>query len=210
MYPIRLCPLVHNRANRKSAHPKSIVYLVVFLYDMYVKVPTCEAAKANTMTGGPDLSFGFPWNGKIPHPHQAAWSQPINRRPKGNKGNMRESGKARKRLSLNKSPWKFVPIELLCKHVTNPLKPATNCLCSPYKFGYQLGLGALWPCTTALDAAGALARVSNKLPFCKLHCRGSLLSSRSGIQTSGKTFGGSSGIPWPGEKNACKTEGKDK
>ena len=83
------------------------------------------------LAGGPDLGFGFPWNGGIPHPHQAAWSQPINRCPKGNKGNMRESGKARECLSLNKSPWKFVPIKLLCKHVTNLLKPATNCLCSP-------------------------------------------------------------------------------
>ena len=55
----------------------------------------CEAARANTMTGGPDLSFSFPWIGKIPRPHQAAWSQPINRHPKGNKGNMRESRKAR-------------------------------------------------------------------------------------------------------------------
>ena len=27
------------------------------------------------------------------------------------------------------------------------------------------GLGLFWPCTTALDAAEALARVSNKLPF---------------------------------------------
>ena len=34
--------------------------------------------------------------------------------------------------------------------------------------------------------AGALTRVSNKLPFfCELHCLGSLLSSRSGIQTLG-------------------------
>ena len=86
-------------------------------------------------TGCPDLSFSFPWNGKIPHPRQAAWSQPINRCPKGNKGNMWESRKARERLSLNKSPWNFVPIKLLCRHATNPLKPATNCLCSPYKFG---------------------------------------------------------------------------
>ena len=92
----------------------------------------CEAARVNTMTGGPDLSFGFPWNGKIPHPHQAAWSQPINRCPKGNIS--RESRKARQRLILNKSLRKFVPIKLLCKHVTNPPKPATNCLCSPYKF----------------------------------------------------------------------------
>ena len=30
----------------------------------------CEAARVNTMTGGLDLSFGFPRNGKIPHPHQ--------------------------------------------------------------------------------------------------------------------------------------------
>ena len=34
----------------------------------------CEAARANTMTGGPDLSFSFPRNGKIPSPHQATWS----------------------------------------------------------------------------------------------------------------------------------------
>ena len=30
----------------------------------------CEAARVNAMTGGLDLSFGFPRNGKIPHPHQ--------------------------------------------------------------------------------------------------------------------------------------------
>ena len=41
----------------------------------------CEAAGVNTMTGGLDLSFGFPRNGKIPHPHQVTWSQPINMRP---------------------------------------------------------------------------------------------------------------------------------
>ena len=46
----------------------------------------CEAARVNTMTGGLDLSFGFPRNGKIPHPHQVAWSQPINMLPVGNKG----------------------------------------------------------------------------------------------------------------------------
>ena len=48
------------------------------------------------------------------------------------------------------------------------LKPATNCSCTPYKFGKQLGLRALWPCTTALDAAGALTGVSNKLPFLRV------------------------------------------
>ena len=33
----------------------------------------------------------------------------------------------------------------------------------------------------------ALTRVSNKLPFCELHCLESLLSSCSGIRTSGRT-----------------------
>ena len=28
----------------------------------------CEAARVNTMTGGLDLSFGCPQNGKIPYP----------------------------------------------------------------------------------------------------------------------------------------------
>ena len=41
----------------------------------------CEAARANSMTGGLDLTCGFPRNGKIPYPHQAAWSQPINMHP---------------------------------------------------------------------------------------------------------------------------------
>ena len=125
----------------------------------------------------------------FPRPHRATWSQSINRCSKGNKGNMRESGKARKCLSLNKSPRKFVPIELLCKHVTNPLKPATNCLCSPYKFMQQLGLGAFsdpaplrW-----LQREPWLESVINFPLFCELHCLGSLLSSRSGIWTSGIT-----------------------
>ena len=46
----------------------------------------CEASRANTMTGGVDLSFGFPWNGKISYPHQATWGQPINMRLVRNKG----------------------------------------------------------------------------------------------------------------------------
>ena len=32
----------------------------------FQRVLKCEAARANTMTGGLDLSFGFPQNGKIP------------------------------------------------------------------------------------------------------------------------------------------------
>ena len=46
----------------------------------------CEAARVNTMTGGLDLRFGFPRNGKIPHPHQVTWSHPINMHPVRNKG----------------------------------------------------------------------------------------------------------------------------
>ena len=53
------------------------------------------------------------------------------------------------------------------------------------------GLGALWLCTTALVAAGALARVSNKFPFlCILHCHGGLLFSCWGIRTAGITLTG--------------------
>ena len=33
------------------------------------------------MTGGPDLSFGFPRNGKIPYPNQVTWSQSVNMHP---------------------------------------------------------------------------------------------------------------------------------
>ena len=115
----------------------TICIFIIMYFSLILKVShkyKCEAARANTMTGSPDLSFGFPWNGGIPHPHQAAWSRPINRHSKVNKENMRESGKARECLSLNKSPWNVVPIKFLYKHVTNALKPATNCLCSPYKF----------------------------------------------------------------------------
>ena len=53
----------------------------------------CEAARVNTMTGSLDLSFGFPRNGKIPHPHQVTWSQPINMRPVRNKGRAEKPAK---------------------------------------------------------------------------------------------------------------------
>ena len=99
---------------------------------------------------------------------------------------MRESGKAHERLSLNKIPRKFVPIELPCQHVTNPLKPATNCLCSPYKFMEQLGLGAFSDPAAPrwLRQEPWLESVIN-FPFfffCELHCLGSLLSSRLGTR----------------------------
>ena len=94
----------------------------------------CEAARVNTMTGSPDLSLGFPQNGKIPYPHQATWSQPINMRPVGKRESIRRKLKSLQTPKFEKSLQKFGPIKLLCKHVTNLLKPATNCLCSPYKF----------------------------------------------------------------------------
>ena len=94
----------------------------------------CEAARTNTMTGGPDLSFGFPWNGKIPYPHQATWSQPINMRPVSKRESIRGKLKSLRTPRFEKSLRKFGPIKLLCKHVTNLLKPATNWLGSPYKF----------------------------------------------------------------------------
>ena len=53
----------------------------------------CEAARVNTRTGGLDLSFGFPRNGKIPHPLQVTWSQPINMLPVGNKGRAEKPAK---------------------------------------------------------------------------------------------------------------------
>ena len=62
----------------------------------------CEAARVNTMTGSPDLSFSFPWNGKIPYPHQATWSQPVNMCPVRKKGIYQ--GKAEK--PANTQVWK--------------------------------------------------------------------------------------------------------
>ena len=43
---------------------------VRFIHIDVFNCSNCEAARVNTMTGGLDLSFGFPRNGKIPHPHQ--------------------------------------------------------------------------------------------------------------------------------------------
>ena len=86
---------------------------------------------------------------------------------------------------FEKSLRRFGPIRLLCKHVTNLLKPATNCLCTTYKLGNSLGSALSDPIPLRWTHGGALTQVSNKLPFfCELHCLGRLLSSCSGIQTS--------------------------
>ena len=91
------------------------------------------------LAGGPDLGFGFPWNGGIPRPHQVTWSQPINMRLARKREPIRGKLKSPRRPKFEKSPGRFGPIRLLCKHVSNPLKPATNCLCTPYKLGNSLG-----------------------------------------------------------------------
>ena len=86
---------------------------------------------------------------------------------------------------FEKSPRRFGPIRLLCKRVTNLLKPATNCLCTPYKLGNSLGSALSDPVSCVGRAAGALSKQLNFPFFAELHCLGGLLSSRSGIRTSG-------------------------
>ena len=89
----------------------------------------CGAAGAGRQPG-PGFQFPVKWWDSAP---PSGNLEPANQYRPSKK--QRESWKARRRLSLNKSLQKFVPIKLLCKHVTNPLKPATNRLCIPYKFG---------------------------------------------------------------------------
>ena len=80
------------------------------------------------MTGSLDLSFSFPRNGKIPYPHQATWSQPINMHPVRKRESIRGKLKSPRKPKFEKSLRKFRPIKLLCKHVTNPLKPSYQLL----------------------------------------------------------------------------------
>ena len=110
------------------------------------------------LAGGLDLGFSFPWNGGIPRPHQVTWSQPINMCLARKREPIRGKLKRPRTPKFEKSPRRFGPIRLLCRgppalraageikkkrllcnHVTNPLNPATNCLCTPYKLGNSLG-----------------------------------------------------------------------
>ena len=136
------------------------------------------------LPGGPDLGFGFPWKGGIPRPHQVTWSQPINMCLERKREPIRGKLKSLRTPKFEKSPGRFGPIRLLCKQVTNPLKPATNCLCTPYKSGNSLG-SALSDPVPLLDARREpwLESAINFLFFSEMHCLGSLLSSRSGIRT---------------------------
>ena len=145
----------------------------------------CGAARAGRRR---DLGFGFAWNGGIPCPHQVTWSQPIDMCLARKREPIRGKLKSPQTPKFEKSPGRFGPIRLLCKQVTNPLKPATNCLCTPYKLGNSLG-SALSDPVPLLDARQEpwLESAINFPFFCELHCLGSLLSSRSGIRTSGLT-----------------------
>ena len=89
------------------------------------------------MIGGLDLSFRFPRNGKIPYPHQATWGQPINMRLVRNKGKAEKPGMPK----FEKGPRKFVPIELLCKYVTNTFKPAPTAYAYPINLVNSLSAG---------------------------------------------------------------------
>ena len=123
------------------------------------------------LAGGPDLGFGFPWNGGIPCPHQVTWSQPINMRLARKREPIRGKLKSPRTPKFEKSRRRFGPIRLLCKHVTNPLKPATNCLCTPYKLGNSLGsalsdpVPLRWTRGRSPDSESAI-----KLPFFFLSC----------------------------------------
>ena len=71
--------------------------------------------------------------------------------------------------------------------VTNPLAPTICCFFWPIKYPRELGLGA-FSSSHPWWGWEALARVSNKFPYCKLHCLRSLLS-RPGTRTTGRTSG---------------------
>ena len=59
--------------------------------------------------------------------------------------------------------------KLSCNCVTNPLVPTTCCFFWPNKYPRELGLGA-FSSSHPWWGREALARVSNKFPYCKLHC----------------------------------------
>ena len=97
----------------------------------------CGAAGAGRWPG-PGFQFPLKW---WDSPPPSGNLEPANQHaPSKKKGTYQ--GKAEKPANAQvwkKPVWRFGPIRLLCKHVTNPLKPATNCLCTPYKLGNSLG-----------------------------------------------------------------------
>ena len=78
------------RENTLPVHPPDVTQISIFncphrWYRRPMIGPSIETKTGGNvglpgLAGGPDLSFGFPWNGGIPCPHQVTWSQPINMR----------------------------------------------------------------------------------------------------------------------------------
>ena len=127
----------------------------------------CGAAGAGRQPG-PEFQFPLKWWDSLP---SSGCLEPANQQvPKREQKEHEGKRKSPRMPKLEQNPkfkqkpakvctnkialQKFVTIKLLCKRVTNLLKPGTNCLCSPYKFMLTAGaLGFFWPCTTALAAA---------------------------------------------------------
>ena len=96
----------------------------------------CGAARAGRW---PTPGFRFPlkwWDSPLPSGNLEPDNQHV---PSKKKGTYQDKAEKPGTPKFEKSPRRFGPIRLLCKHVTNPLKPATNCLCTPYKLGNSLG-----------------------------------------------------------------------
>ena len=84
----------------------------------------------------PGFRFPLKWWDSLP---PSGNLEPANQHaPSNKKGTYQGKLKGLRTPKFEKSPRRFGPIRLLCKHVTNPLKPATNCLCTPYKLGSAL------------------------------------------------------------------------
>ena len=152
------------RKNTLPVRPPNVTQISIFdcphrWYRRPMTGPSIETKSGGNvglsgLAGGPDLGFGFPEMVGFPAPIGLTGASQSTGAQKGTEGIWGKAEKPMNTWDWTKSPRKFVPIKLLCKHVTNPLKPATNCLCSPYKFMEQLGLGAFfWPRTTALVVA---------------------------------------------------------
>ena len=56
------------------------------------------------LAGGPDLGFGFPWNGGILRPHQVTWNQPIDMRLARKREPIRGKLKSPRTPKFEKSP----------------------------------------------------------------------------------------------------------
>ena len=86
---------------------------------------------------GPGFRFPLKW---WDSPPPSGNLEPANQHaPSKKKGTYQGKAESPRTPKFEKSPGRFGPIRLLCKHVTNLFKPATNCLGTPYKLGNSLG-----------------------------------------------------------------------